>query len=91
MLVALKITQHLLSLLKWVVVNPCFESVGFDAAVSEREHSRDSCASSCANTAWNLRGADFVPQPCALCSGEHTVPSHSLLPTTGTQVGHGPA
>lgn len=38
MLLALKITQHLLFLLKGVVVNPCFESVGFDAAVSEKEH-----------------------------------------------------
>lgn len=40
MLVGLKITQHLLYILKWTVVNPHFESFQF-AAVSEREHSSD--------------------------------------------------
>lgn len=49
MLVALKITQHLLYMLKWIVVNLCFESFQLDAAVSEREHSSDFCASSCTN------------------------------------------
>lgn len=83
MLVALKITQHLLFLLRGVVVSPCFESVGFDAAVSGREHSCDSCAS-CANTAWSLRGADFVPQLCALCSGGHSVsPASHCSPQAG--------